>query len=320
MLQGKHYATGSLVRPAVRDIRRVQRHVEEIKDDLGKMTDYFAYADFVDAFVASMELYCGRYYVDHFPFRVASLLDPRVFKHEGNPLFLVEGLKDSDFLYPEETEIIGDNVVHVGQGKSALSALTRQANAGDEPASKLDRELKDYYRMVLSLDLRQQSSDPLYFWAQMRATNKLPILTRCAERSLVTEASSAAAESVFSTGGTISTNRRSSLSGANLNMLIVTKNWIEKEIPEEANFARKALIRQRKVDLLISRFKFNVDEADPVEEGNDEEEEDEYAEFEEEEAEIVVVGEEGEEVEEEEEPPLGPAIQAVIEASKLPSR
>ena len=60
------------------------------------MTDYFSYADFVDAFIASMELYCGREYVDHFPFRVASLLDPRVFKYEGNSLYLVEGFKDSD--------------------------------------------------------------------------------------------------------------------------------------------------------------------------------------------------------------------------------
>ena len=319
VLQGKHYATGSLVRPAMRDIKRciypLQNHVNEIKDDMAQMTDYFAYADFVDAFIASMELYCGREYVDHFPFRVASLLDPRVFKHEGNPSYVVEGLKDSDFLYPEETEIIGDNMVQVGQGESALSALSRQANAGDEPASKVDRELKDYYRIVLSLDVRAQSSDPLYFWAKMRATNKLPILTRCAERSLVTKASSAAAESVFSTGGTISTDRRSSLSGGNLNMLIVTKNWIEKEIPDEANFARKALIRQRKVDLLISRFKFNGNDEDPVEEDNEEEEEDEYAEFDEEAAEVVVVGEEEEveEEEEEEEVPVGPDIQAVIE-------
>ena len=124
------------------------------------MTDYFAYADFVDAFIASMDLYCGREFVDHFPFQVASLLDPLVFKYEGNSLYIVEGLKDSDFLYSEETEIIGENVVHVGQGESALSALSRQANAGDEPASKLDRELKVFTGLSFLLMLDNNPPTP----------------------------------------------------------------------------------------------------------------------------------------------------------------
>lgn len=282
VLQGRDYPTGSLVRPAMQDIKRsiipLDTYLTEIQDseDEDKVTDYLALADFSDAFRINFERYVGEEYTNQFPYQVASLLDPRVLRYEGNPRDLINGLKDSGYLTYEEIRV--ERVDDIDNNNhSALMIFSRLTNAGAEPTSLVDRELNDYFRTVVGLDINDPNANPLKFWAVYG--NRFPILRRAARRSLVTKASSATAESVFSTSGMIARDNRSRLTGSMVNKLTVLKRWLDKELPEDVNYSRRSDIRQRKVDLLVDRFQYGPDDEAPRHHGDEGDDEDEYAEY-----------------------------------------